>query len=227
MCGRFALTSSLAELQEIFGFPETPHLAPRYNIAPTTDITAVRGGDDGRPHYFSAHWGLIPTFASARGSAASMMNARSETVREKPAFRAAFQRRRCLIPANGFYEWEKPDKTTRQPWFIAVRDRPLIAFAGLWESGISPEGRPVESCTILTVSAAANIAFIHPRMPVILKAEDYRNWLSGTAAEEVLAPLPPPELRFYRVSARVGNVRNESAALLDPADALPLQPSLF
>jgi len=227
MCGRFVQSSPVDEMQEIFGFPETPNLAPRYNIAPTTNIAAIRRGEEGGPHLFTARWGLIPAWAPAPDISTHMFNARSETVREKPAFRAAFESRRCLIPANGFYEWEKADSRTRQPWFIHVRGRPLIAFAGLWESWTSPEGEEIESCTILTVAAAMSIAFIHPRMPVILQEENYGRWLDGSAGEEILTALPDAEIARHRVSQRVGNVHQDDADLLAPAQALPTQTSLF
>ena len=221
MCGRFSLTSPVDALRRLFGFSERPNLGPRYNIAPTNDIAAIRLAQDEpgqNPHYFSAHWGLIPSWSKSTDFSAKMINARSETVAEKPSFRAAFKSRRCLIPANGFYEWEKIGKSAKQPWLIGVKDAPLFAFAGLWENWRSPDGEVIESCTILTTTASESIYFIHPRMPVILKPADYRGWLSGAAGAEILKPMASESMSFYKVSPRVGNVRNDDADLLEPLE---------
>ncbi|MCF8466142.1 MAG: SOS response-associated peptidase [Sneathiella sp.] len=222
MCGRFSLTSPVEALRRLFGFSERPNLGPRYNIAPTTDIAAIRLGPDEtcpNPHYFSAHWGLIPSWSKSADFSARMINARSETVTEKPAFRAASKSRRCLIPANGFYEWQKIGKSGKQPWLIGVKDAPLFAFAGLWETWRSPESSVIESCTILTTTASQSISFIHQRMPVILNPADYTNWLNGTAGTEILKPMASESMSFYKVSPRIGKVHNDDADLLDPLEA--------
>ncbi|MZR31242.1 SOS response-associated peptidase [Sneathiella litorea] len=230
MCGRFSLTSPVEAMQRLFGFPERPNIAARFNIAPTTHIPAIRLGKDengGNRHYFSAHWGLIPPWAKSTEFSAKMINARSETVAEKPAYRAAFRSRRCLIPANGFYEWEKQAKGVKQPWLIGIKDMPLFAFAGLWESWTSPDDDIIESCTILTTTASESIAFIHPRMPVILDPADYTPWLTGEAGTEILTAIDADRMGFYKVSNRVGNVRNDDADLLKPLDPPPTQARLL
>jgi putative SOS response-associated peptidase YedK len=230
MCGRYSLTTPVEAIRRLFKFPERPNLAARYNIAPTTDVAAIRlaGEKEGRGHhYFAAHWGLIPSWAKTPDFAAKMINARSETVSEKPAYRAAFRSRRCLIPANGFYEWQKLSKSTKQPWFIGVKDMPLIVFAGLWESWTSSEGDIIESCTILTTGASDSIAFIHPRMPVILDPENFDPWLNCEAGQELLKAVEADRMTFHKVSNRVGNVRNDDAGLLKPLDPPPTQADLF
>ena len=214
----------------LFDFPERPNLAARYNIAPTTDIAAVRlaGEKEERGHhYFTAHWGLIPPWTKSTEFAAKMINARSETVAEKPAYRTAFKSRRCLIPANGFYEWQKLSKGEKQPWLIGVKDMPLFAFAGLWESWTSPNGDVIESCTILTTDASDSIAFIHPRMPIILDPPDYDPWLKCETGTEFLKSFDANRMKFYKVSKRVGNVRNDDADLLKPLDPPPTQDRLL
>tara|TARA_R110000787_G_scaffold59662_10_gene135251 strand:- start:17852 stop:18505 length:654 start_codon:yes stop_codon:yes gene_type:complete len=217
-------------MQSLFGFSERPNLAPRYNIAPTTNISAIRleEGEEGhKPHHFFAHWGLIPSWAKSPEFSARMINARSETVAEKPAFRAAYKSRRCLIPANSFFEWQKTGKSTKQPWLIGIADMPLFAFAGLWESWISPDGEKIKSCTILTTTAAKSIEFIHPRMPVILDTSDHDAWLNGKGGEDLLKPFAADRMQFYEVSSRVGNVRNDDENLIEPTDKTGTQGRLF
>lgn len=230
MCGRFTLTSPVEAMQRLFGFDERPNLAQRYNIAPTTNIAAVRLAEDEterKPQYFAAHWGLIPSWAKSPDFAAKMINARSETVKEKPAFRSAFKSRRCLIPANGFYEWQKLDKGKKQPWLIGVEGLPLFAFAGLWERWQAPEGQIIESCTILTTAACESISFIHPRMPVILDPANFDAWLRGNAGEELLTAVDADRMSFFKVSSRVGNVRNDDADLLTPLESENRQKTLI
>ena len=230
MCGRFSLTSPLEAMRRLFGISERPNLAPRYNIAPTTDISAVRISNEGEGenrHYFTAHWGLIPPWAKSTEFSAKMINARSETVADKPAFRAAFKSRRCLIPANGFFEWEKKTKDTKQPWLISVKDMPLFAFAGLWESWQAPEGNIIESCTILTTRASDSISFIHPRMPVILDPSDYESWLRCERGVDLLNAFDADRMSFHMVSSRVGNVRHDDASLIEPHEPVEDQKNLF
>lgn len=217
MCGRFSLTSPVEAIRRLFGVEESPNLKARYNIAPTTSIVAIRStaelkGD--KTELFMAHWGLIPSWAKSSDFSVKMINARSETAKEKPAFRAAYENRRCLIPSNGFYEWQKLGKSTKQPWLIKHSTAPLFAFAGLWESWLAPNGKTIESCTILTTPAAESIAFIHHRMPVIIDEGSHKEWLEGTAGDNLMGPTDNDKLEFRRVSQRVGNVRNDDADLL-------------
>jgi len=222
MCGRFCLTSSVEALRHLFGFQESPNLPPRYNIAPTTPISAIRlslRDGNSTPEYFSAHWGLVPSWSKSADFSAKMINARSETVTEKPSFRAAYKARRCLIPANGFFEWQKLGKTAKQPWLIGLKETPLIAFAGLWENWKDADGQNLESCTILTTTATDSIAFIHHRMPVILEPENFVGWMSGQEGASLLKPYASDQVNFHKVSARVGNIRNDDTELLESINA--------
>jgi putative SOS response-associated peptidase YedK len=183
MCGRYSLTSPTEAVRRMFDFPEQPNLAVRVNIAPSQDVAAVRLGADGASarHFAWLRWGLIPSWAKEPGIGNRMINARAETIAEKPAFRAAFRRRRCLIPADGFYEW-KTERGRKQPYRIALEGGAPFAFAGLWErwEGAGEAGA-VESCTIATTEANARLKAIHHRMPVILAPEAYDLWLDPAA----------------------------------------------
>jgi putative SOS response-associated peptidase YedK len=221
MCGRFSLTTLSAALRDLFGFDELPNLPPRYNIAPTQDVAAVRlAGDDPKPHFTLFRWGLIPSWAKDVSIGARLINARAETVAEKPAFRHAFRRRRCLIPADGFYEWEKRPDGGKQPWRVTLEGGVPFAFAGLWEHWTGADGSEIESCTIVTTDAAAGIAKIHARMPVILDPSDFSAWLKGTPEEaRALLHSYRGKLASYPVSTRVNSVRNDDADLLEPVSA--------
>lgn len=237
MCGRFTLTSPLDALKELFGFLERPNLQPRANIAPTQDVLAVRPGEDGARHAVALRWGLLPPWAKDRKFGARMINARAETVASQPAFRKAFAARRCLIAADGFYEWQARE-AGKQPFRICRGDGAPFAFAGLWERWHDPEEAPdapaVESCTILTTDANALLRPIHHRMPVILPPEAHAAWLAPDAGPDalqaLLKPLDPEGWRAYPVSSRVNKVANDDLALLDEVAeeaAPPRQQSLF
>ena len=174
--------------------------------------------------YKPSTWEQIPAWAKDVSIGSRMINARAETVAEKPAFRNAFRRRRCLIPADGFYEWEKRPDGAKQPWRITLESGAPFAFAGLWEHWSGADGSEAESCTIVTTAAADSIARIHERMPVILDRADFPAWLSGTP-EEAQTLLQPCRgaLRSYTVSSRVNSVRNDDASLLEPAAAPPAE----
>ena len=218
MCGRYTLAVSPEKLSDRFAVEPPFDLKPRYNIAPTQAVVAVRQ-IDGHRELVSLRWGLIPAWAKDAGIGNRLINARSETILEKPSFRAAFQRRRCLIPASGFYEWQAlPDG--KQPFYFTPGDDVLMAFAGLWEQWRAPDGALVESCTILTTTANAVVAPIHDRMPVIVPPDFDAVWLDPTSDirqlhELCLAP-PPVMLRCYPVSKAVNQVRNDSEALIQP-----------
>ncbi len=219
MCGRFSLTTPTEGLRALFGFDELPNLPPRYNIAPTQDVAGVKlAGKDGKPSFTLFRWGLIPSWAKDPSIGSRMINARAETIADKPAFRAAFRRRRCLIPADGFYEWEKRPDGGKQPWRVTLEGGIPFAFAGLWEDWLGADGSEVETCTIVTTDAAPAIAHVHHRMPVILDPSDYALWLRGTT-DEATALLHPyrGKLVSYRVSTRVNSVRNDDETLLEPA----------
>ena len=214
MCGRFTLRASASQIAEFFELlrDQIDWNIPRFNIAPMQSILGVRASSVGRePVRF--RWGLIPSWAKDAKLAASLINARAETVAEKPAFRAAFKRRRCLIPVNGFYEWQRDGKH-KTPHLISLTSSELFALAGLWEQWQSPDGSVIESCTLLTTSPNELMATIHDRMPVILKPTDYGVWLdpqleAAPALSSLLVPYPADEMQVIRVSDVVNNARNE------------------
>lgn len=215
MCGRYALTSPPAVIAERFRLLWTPDLAPHYNIAPGQTIPAVRETGQGR-ELALLKWGLIPSWAKEAGIGMKLINARGETLADKPAFRSAYRQRRCLIPADAFYEW-KAVAGRKQPYCIRLADEGPFGMAGLWERWKDPSGQIVESCTIVTVEANALVARLHDRMPLIMAPEDYDAWL--TAESKALPPPVPAEaMRAYPVSPLVSNVRNDVPACLDPID---------
>ncbi len=223
MCGRYSLTSPAAAVRRFFGYSEIPNLMPRANIAPTQEVAAVRLFPDGARHFASLRWGLIPAWAKDASGAARTINARGESLSEKPSFRSAFRHRRCLIAADGFYEWKTEDGA-KQPYRIARYDSAVFAFAGLWERWEKgADGIPVESCTIATTEANEALRAIHHRMPVILDPADFETWLdSGTppaAALALLRPCPSDWLTAHRVSRRVNAVANDDLSLIEPLRA--------
>jgi putative SOS response-associated peptidase YedK len=192
MCGRFTLRASPHQLALVFPGEIPQDLAPRYNIAPTQPVAAVRA-DAAGPHFVQLRWGLVPSWAKDAASGARMINARAETVAEKPAFRAAFRRRRCLVLADGYFEWQKLEKA-KQPYLIHFRDDRPFAFAGLWERWQPPDAAaPLETCTILTTEANDRTRPIHDRMPVILSPPDFAMWLDPNLpqADRLLSLLRP------------------------------------
>ena len=239
MCGRFSLTTPLEGLRALFGFEELPNLTPRTNIAPTQRVAAVRRGEEGGRHLVELRWGLVPSWAKDLSVGARMINARAETVAEKPAFRGAFRSRRCLIAADGFYEWKAREKGPKQPYRIEFEGRPPFAFAGLWESWrdrSTEAGERVESCTIVTTQANQRLADLHDRMPVILAPQDFDRWLepgSGSQAlQDLLKPWPARggaygALSVYPVSTALNKVANDGLDLLEPLDPRPRQSELF
>ena len=232
MCGRFTLTSTPEQLAERFGLDGPPQTAPRYNIAPGQEVLAIRvaSGTSKRVAVYP-RWGLVPSWAESAAIGARMINARVETVTEKPAFRAAFRARRCLVPADGFYEWAGR-RGHKQAYHVGLRDGGPFAFAGLWERWVDPSGEALESCTLLTREALASIRTLHDRMPVILDPAAYAAWLDPECEDPAaLLPLlePPPgeRLLFHPVSDRVNDVRFDDAACIAPAPEKPRQDALF
>ncbi len=220
MCGRFVLFASPDMLQAGFDLAAPPAgLAPRYNIAPTQPVAVIPNKGERTIEMFT--WGLIPSWAKDRSIGSRMINARAETLAEKPAFRAAFRKRRCLIVANGFYEWKK-EGTGKTPMFIRLASQRPFAFAGLWEYWQPPGVEPVLSCTIITTDANALVSPIHDRMPVILPASAYDLWLDPEPREpaELMALLHPFEdepLEAIAVSRLVNSPANEGPTLVEPA----------
>lgn len=221
MCGRFTLIAPGEAVAEHFDLPDTPTLAPRYNIAPTQPVAAVRiSPQTGRRELTHLYWGLIPRWAKDPTIGSRMINARSETAAEKPSFKAALKYRRCLIPADGFYEWQKLNGR-KQPVRIQLADGGLFAIAGLWEQWLSPDGSELESCTLLTTEPNEKLAVVHNRMPVILNPADYDLWLDPGAqhpgeVQSLLRPYPAEAMTFYPVSTLVNNANNEDPRCIEP-----------
>jgi putative SOS response-associated peptidase YedK len=221
MCGRFTLSSPPESLAQLFELEEVPSLAPRYNIAPTQPVAVVRLSLEHEARRLDLlRWGLIPPWSKDPSIGSRMINARAETAAEKPAFRGAFRHRRCLIPADGFYEWAK-EGSRKQPFFIQVTgDRPF-ALAGLWETWQPAGGEPVESCTILTTDANALLRSIHERMPVIIGPADYALWLDPTVVEPgrlqpLLTAYQAEAMSCFPVSPIVNSPANDSPECIAP-----------
>lgn len=221
VCGRINLRMSPAELQRMFDLFREPEWTPRYNLGPMQRMLAVRLKPEGVRLAEPLQWGLVPSWAIDPKVGSQMINARCETVAIKPAFRNAFEKRRCLIPASGFYEWQQLDNKTKQPWHIFRKDGSPLVFAGLWEHWQTPEGGTLESCSIITTDPNSFMAEIHDRMPVILARESWDLWLNPDEVEpaaltELLVPCPSDWLDRTAVSTLVNSVRNESPDCLRP-----------
>ena len=221
MCGRFVLMTLAKSLASHFRLSEEPDLSPRYNIAPTEAIAIVKvAGEEPRRILVMVTWGLVPSWAKDRAMGPRLINARAESAAEKPAFRAAFKYRRCLVPADGFYEWKRIDGR-KQPYLFGTADRTVFAFAGLWERWSGPDEEVLESATILTTDANELLRPIHDRMPVILAEADYDLWLDPTVktAERLnplLRPYPAREMIGHPVSPRVNRAGYEDPDLIVP-----------
>jgi len=220
MCGRYFLYSTADRLTQLFGEMPMPLLEPRYNIAPTQAVPIVRQSPTGGREMVLVRWGLIPGWSKGPDSRFSMINARVETVAQKPAYRSAFRYRRCLIPADGFYEWHAVG-ANKQPHVLRPRDGRPLALAGIWEHWQDPNGNELESCTILVGAADAQVRPVHERMPVFVGPESFDLWLDIRSQkpqplETLLAAQQPPDLEIYPVGRAVNSPRNDSAMLLDP-----------
>ena len=219
MCGRFVLTTDGDVIQMAFNLTTMPDmLSPRFNIAPSQPIAVITNE---QPDTLTFHkWGLIPSWSKDLAIGNRMINARSETAAEKPSFRAAFRRRRCLIPTDGFFEWHKlADR--KQPMFIHLKDQPVFAFAGLWEVWYSPEGDEIRSATILTTEPNDFMATIHNRMPVILPPEDYESWLAPDEQkpadlQPLMRPFTADQMAAYPVSTFVNRPSNDTPETIEP-----------
>ncbi len=221
MCGRYSLTTAPEALRRLFDFDTTPNLQPRYNIAPTQSAPVVRPAANGGRELAMLRWGLIPSWAKEASIGSKMINARSETVAEKPSFRSAFRHRRCLVPADGFYEWRRQGEI-KQPYRIGMKDGDAFAFAGLWESWPGTDtDEAVETFTIITTEANRKLHPIHARMPVILAPDAYDAWLDAESGSRddalgLLRPFAEAPMAFYRVSTRVNSPRNDDPDCLAP-----------
>jgi putative SOS response-associated peptidase YedK len=232
MCGRFTLRTPASRLADVFSIPllRSAELPLRFNIAPTQSVVVIRRRpDSSEMEAVSLRWGLIPRWARDARSSASLINAQSETIATKPAFRDAFKRRRCLIPADGFYEWQVvPGRKTKQPHFISLRDDQPFAFAGIWEAWKNPEGERVESFAVITTEANEIMRPLHDRMPVILPPKSHAVWLDPNTPVEtlqaLLVPFPASDMKEHPVSPLVGNPRSQGEVCIQPLDRV--EPSL-
>jgi len=226
MCGRYTLKTDRSKIEERFGLEDVPAFEPRYNLGPTQDGLVVRpGGTPGTRTAALLRWGLIPSWVKDTTSLPLLINARSETVATKPAFRDAFKRRRCLVVADGFYEWSRKGGP-KMPFRFTIGDEEPFGMAGLWEKWTPPDdpnGEPLETFTILTTSANDTLAPYHDRMPVILSPDLFDDWLNPLlnepeALQRMLAPFPSLHMTAHAVSPRVNNIKNDDPACLDPPE---------
>jgi len=213
MCGRYVVNTTKETLSKKFKVKDVPDVKlSRFNIAPTQNILAVRS-TEGERELALFHWGLIPSWAKDEKMASKMINARSETVTEKPSYKEAFKRRRCLIPTSGFYEWQKT-KEGKQPFYFQMKDEELFAFAGLWDRWKNERDEIIESCTILTTEANEILKPVHERMPVILHESDYDLWFDDDVRKqglrlELFRPFSADEMKSYAVSSLVNSPSND------------------
>ena len=222
MCGRFVITSPPAALRQLFGYIEQPDFPPRHNIAPTQPIPVIII-ENGVRHFRLMRWGLLPGWVEDPRQFSLLFNARAETVMEKPAFKNAMKRRRCLVPADGYYEWQASEKRKR-PHFVYRRDRTPIGLAGLADTWIGPNGEELDTVTIVTAAASADLATLHDRVPVTIAPGDFDRWLDCRAhdAEAAMALLIAPAdgaFAWHEVSTRVNRAANDDPQLIFPVTA--------
>jgi len=220
MCGRFTLEISSETLKVIFGVSPFENILPRYNIAPTQMVLVLRNDPGNNRQLSYMKWGLIPHWAKEASIGNHMINARSETVDEKPSFRSALKHRRCIVPASGFYEWQKVG-TKKQPYYITLKDGSPMMFAGLWDRWVSPDGIVVESCTILTTSSNELVSPLHDRMPVILSRDVIDRWLDSRVTDpaelkSLLKPYQSDSMSLYLVSNMVNSPKNDDPGCIEP-----------
>jgi putative SOS response-associated peptidase YedK len=215
MCGRYFIISSPEAIRALFGYPELPNFPARYNVAPTQPIPIVRL-HEGKRQFALVRWGLIPAWVKDPKTFSLVLQARSDSVIDKPSFRNAMKRRRCLIPADGFYEW---NETTRQPYAVRPRHGKPVAFAGLWETWMGPNGEEMETAAIITCGANATLHPIHYRMPVVIPPEAFDFWLDpkvdAVTAAALLVPAPENLFEAYEISTAVNRVANDTPDLLE------------
>jgi putative SOS response-associated peptidase YedK len=223
MCGRYVLCGPPSRYQEHFGVPDWPRFPDRYNIAPSAAVPIIRQAPDGRRVADALRWGLIPNWARDETIGAKLNNARGETLAEKPSFRSAYRRRRCLVPASGFYEWQQiAGQTWKQPWYFTLAAGEPMAMGGLWESWTNPEGEIVRSFCIITVAANELMVPVHDRMPLILRPQDWQAWLAPDTEAGLVEPMIRPavaeSMRAWRVSRRVSKAGDDGEDLIAPID---------
>ena len=219
MCGRYLILSSPEAFRRLFGYREQPSFPPRYNVAPTQPVPIVRMAEGAR-QFALVRWGLIPPWVDDPRGFTLIVNARAESVNDKPAFRNAMRRRRCLFPADGFYEW-KDDAGRKRAFCVRPKDRAPVAFAGLWETWMGPHGEELETAAIVTTAANRDLAALHPRMPVIIPAEAFDFWLDCTSvdagtATSLFDAAPNGLLEAYEISPAVNRTANDGPELIAP-----------
>ncbi|MFC1745466.1 SOS response-associated peptidase [Candidatus Riflebacteria bacterium] len=223
MCGRFSLICTSKILAELFDLLSVQNFTPRYNISPTESVASVGFFMQQQQRELSwLHWGLVPPWSKDRSFASRLINARCESLASKPSFKNAFRKRRCLIVADGFYEWKK-EKGKKVPYYFKVNNDLPFAFAGLWESWQSPQNEKVDSCCIITTESNDLLKPIHHRMPVILDSENYQKWLApdltnATELKPLLAPFPSERMKCIRVNPYVNNARNKGEKCIMPEE---------
>ena len=220
MCGRYVITSAPEAIRALFRYPERPNFPPRYNVAPTQPIPIVRM-NQGKRQFALVRWGLLPSWVKDPKAFTLAINARGESILDKPAFKNAMKYRRCLIPADGFYEW-KTGREGKQPYFVRLKSGKPMAFAGLWECWMGPNGEELETAAIVTTTANRTLAYIHERMPVVIPSDAFALWLDcaavdAAAATVLVTPVPDDMIEAYPVSNDVNRVANDNAKLLEPA----------
>ena len=221
MCGRFTLNQTAEAIEQTFHVTKIPDLEPQYNIAPTQMVAAVLYNSETKERELQKlRWGLIPSWAKDLGMGAKLINARAETAAEKPAFRSAFKHRRCLLVADGFYEWQHHG-SKKQPYYFHLQEGKVFGFAGLWEQWRSPQGEEITSCTILTTKCNELLQPIHERMPVILQQQDYSLWLDPQVEtpeplQQILNPYPSEAMIAYPVSTVVNSPKHNSSDCIKP-----------
>jgi len=227
MCGRYELHSHPAVIALAFGLAHPPDVHARYNIAPTTDVPIVRVNAEGQRELVRMRWGLVPRWAKDPSIGARMINARGETIADKPSFRMSYRRHRCLLPANGFYEWKAPaasagEAARKQPLHIGMADGSLFGLAGLYERWRGDDDNVLDTCTIVTTEANALVKPIHDRMPLIVAHGDYARWLDPANADvaDLIAPYPADAMAYYPISSRVNSVRHDDASLLERVEGI-------
>jgi putative SOS response-associated peptidase YedK len=222
MCGRYAITSAPEAIRRLFGYEGNPNFPPRYNVAPTQPVPIVRLAE-GKRQFALVRWGLIPAWVKDPRGFSLLINARGESLADKPAFRNAIRYRRCLFPADGFYEWRRAGER-KTPYYVRLKSGGPMAFAGLWESWMGPNGEELETAAIVTTRANRALAAIHDRMPVIVEADAFDFWLDSrkvdaATAAALVAPAREGVLDVYEVSPAVNRAENDTPALIEPVTA--------
>src|SRR4051794_11591591 len=228
MCGRYAITTAPEAIRALFAYLEQPNFPPRYNVAPTQPVPIVRMAG-GKRQLALVRWGLIPAWVNDPRTFSLLINARGESVLDKPAFRNAMKYRRCLFPADGFYEWKR-EGATKRPYFVRLKSGQPLAFAGLWESWMGPNGEEMETAAIVTTTANRSIVHIHERMPVIVPPEAFDFWLDpkvdAEMATAVIQPAKDALIESYEVSSAVNRTANDAPMLIEPLrQPEPIEPA--